>query len=158
MVYGAINEHGEDYFTYLPKLFGAIGNAQLNYNWLITDCFCNISSPVEDDVNRHGYCWISGEDLTALVQNKDIQWIFAVLSGFEKDIPPEEVLKYPLPYADGYPGFLHNPISIQHPLAVVEIVPWDAALTLFLSVDPALTAKFRSGYPHSEDLETYNTG
>lgn len=157
MVYGAINEKGERFYTYLPKLFDAIDNAQLNYNWLVTACDCNVPNRVEDEYLKQGYCWISGEKLTALVQRKHIQWIWAVLSGFEKDIPLEKVLEYPYPDADGYPGFWRNPISIQHPLATVEIVPWDSSLTLFLSTDAELVSKFRAGYPQSEDLAVRNS-
>ena len=156
MVYGAINEKGEKFYTYLPTLFDAINNEQLNYNWLITDCFCNVRTVVNDEEDKHGYCWISGEDLTKLVNEQHIQWIFAVLSGFRKDIPLEEILKYPLPFADGYGGFWHNPISIQHPLAIVEIVPWDSSLTLFFSTEKELFDKFREGYPQSEDLVEHN--
>ena len=156
MVYGAINEKGERFYTYLPKLFDAIDNAQLNYNWLITDCFCNVKTPVECDVDEKGYCWISGEDLTRLVQETNVQWIWAVLSGFPKEVPLSEVLNHPLPFADGYSSFWHNPISMQHPLATVEIVPWDSALTLFFSTDKELVDQFRSGYPYSEDLTDHN--
>ena len=156
MVYGAINEKSEEFYTYLPKLFDAIDNEQLNYNWLITDCFCNIDTPVEREIDEKGYCWISGEDLTKLVEENHIQWIFAVLSGFSKDISLSEVLKYPFPFADGYPGFWHNPISMQHSLATIEIVPWDATLTLFFSTKKELVDKFMSHYPHCEDLTIHN--
>lgn len=156
MVYGAINERGEKYYTYLPKLFDAIDNAQLNYNWLITDCFCNVDTPVEREVDEKGYCWISGEDLTKLVQENHIQWIFAVLSGFSKNVLLSDVLNYPLPYADGYGAFWHNPVSMQHPLATMEIVPWDSSLTLFFSTERELVCRFMAGYPDSEDLTVYN--
>lgn len=155
MAYGAITEKDEKYYTYLPKLFESIDNAQLDYNWLITDCFCNFEIPVVTEVDKNGYCWISGGDLTKLVQSTDVQWIWAVLSGFSKDVPLSEVLKYPLPFADGYSGFWHNPISMQHPLATIEIVPWDSSLTLFFSTDQTLVKKFRAGYPQSEDLSAY---
>ena len=49
MVYGAINEKGEKYYTFLPKLFDAIDNAQLAYNWLITACDCNRQNKIEDE-------------------------------------------------------------------------------------------------------------
>lgn len=156
MVYGAINEKGESGYTYLPKLFAVLDNAQLQYNWLITDCFCNFDTAVTIEEREKGYCWISGEDLTQLVNENQVQWIFAVLSGFTKDISLTDALKYPLPFADGYGGFWHNPISMQHPLATVEIVPWDASLTLFFSSDKNLVEKFRKGYPRSEDLAAYN--
>lgn len=156
MVYGAINEKGEKFYACLSKLFDVIDNAQLNYNWLITACECNGSNRVEEECLKQGYCWINGEELTTIVQGQYIQWIWAVLSGFEKDIPLEKVLEYPRPKADGYPGFWYNPISIQHPLATIEIVPWDSSLTLFFSKDKKLVDKFRAGYPHSEDLTIHN--
>ena len=33
----------------------------------------------------------------------------------------------------GYDGFWKNPVSIQHPLAELEIVAWDSTLTLLIS-------------------------
>ena len=76
---------------------------------------------------------------------------------FEKDVPLEKVLEYPFPEADGYGGFWHNPITMQHPLAKIEIVPWDSGLTLFFSKDKELVQKVRCGFPQSEDLTAYNT-
>lgn len=157
MVYGAINEKDEEFFTYLPKLFDSIDNAQLNYNWLITDCFCNVDTTVEREVDEKGYCWITGEELTKLVHEAHIQWIWAVLCGFPKDVPLLDILKHPLPIADGYSDFWHNPISMQHPLATMEIVPWDSSLTLFFSTKKEFVDKFMSGYLHSENLTDYIT-
>lgn len=154
MVYGAINEKDEEYYTYLPKLFDTIGNAQLNYNWLITDSFCNIGNPVQDAVDQEGYCWISGEDLTKLVEENHIQWIFAVLSGFTKDVQLSDVLEHPLPYAENG-GFWRLPVSMQHPLATMEIVPWDSSATLFFSRKKELVDQFMRGYPQSEELAAY---
>ena len=37
MVYGAILSRGERFYTYLSRVFRAIGNRQTEYNWLITD-------------------------------------------------------------------------------------------------------------------------
>ena len=47
-------------------------------------------------------------------------------------------------------------ISIQHPLATVELVAWDSSLTLFISKEDTLVEKFRSEFPLSVDLEAYN--
>lgn len=84
------------------------------------------------------------------------QWIWAVLSGFEKSITLDEVLEYPLSYAEEYTGFWENPISIQHPLATVEIVPWDSSLTLIISRERKIVDDFKEGFPLSEDLNYYN--
>ena len=73
MVYGAINEKGEKYYTFLPKLFDAIDNAQLAYNWLITACDCNRQNKIEDEYLKQGEFdkiakqmnYVSAEDLFA---------------------------------------------------------------------------------------------
>ncbi|MEE1057533.1 MAG: DUF2691 family protein [Acutalibacteraceae bacterium] len=156
MVYGTINRKGEKYYTHLNKVFRAIKSRQNNYNWLITDCECYPKNSATAEMLKRDYCWLSGEELTALVEEEDFQWIWAVLSGFEKDIPFDKVIKYNLPYADGYRDFWENPLTLQHPLASVEIVPWDSTLTLLLSKDKEIVEDFRKAFPYSENLEGYN--
>lgn len=155
---GAILEKGEEYYTYLGKIFSTIKNVQQGYNWLITDCDCcsQTISFQKQIFQYNNYGWLSGEELTAMIRTEDFQWIWAVLSGFDKNITLEEVLKYDLPYADGYKGFWENPISIQHPLASIEIVAWDSSCTLFISKEDKITEDFRKGFPLSRDLSIYN--
>lgn len=152
MIYGAIDEKSERWYTHLKKLFDAIGNKQLEYNWLITDWECN--TDIIETVHKE-YCWLSGEALTDLIVKNDPQWIWAVLSGFDKSVTPEEVLKYELPFANGYGGFWKKPLTLQHPLAKVEIVPWDSSLVLILSERKEIVDSFRKHYPKSKDLIDY---
>ena len=156
MVYGAILEKGEHSYTYLKKVFQAIGGAQKNYNWLISDADCFPTTPEFSKLLGQKSCWLTGEALTAMVEQEDFQWIWGVLSGFPKSVPEEQVRQYPLPYADGYPGFWHNPLSLQHPLAEIEIVPWDSSLTLLLSRKKEIVEDFRAFFPLSEDLFQVN--
>ena len=153
---GAILREGEEYFTYLSGIFSAIDNAQKNYNWLITDCVCYPRTAEIDELLSKEYCWLSGNELSRIVGMEDFQWIWAVLSGFNKDIMLDEVLKSELPYAEEYAKFYNNPISMQHPLASIEIVPCDSSLVLLKSNDDRIIEKFRSAFPLSEDLEAYN--
>lgn len=155
MAYGAINQKGERWYTQMGKIFDAIKDNQMNYNWLITDIDC-VPQKIEDCCNGKDFCWLSGEKLTQVVREDDGQWVWAVLSGFDKRVALTEVLKYPRPYADGYRGFWTNPISIQHPLATVEIVPWDSSLTLFFSKQESLVRDFLDFFPFSEELSIYN--
>ena len=98
---------------------------------------------------------MSGEELTDLVSKNDFQWVWAVLSAFDKSVELSEVLKYDLPYADGYKGFWEKPVSIQHPLAQMEIVSWDSSLTLFFSKDKEDVDAFLKYFPSSEHLEEF---
>ena len=155
MVYGAINAKGEKYYTYMKKLFEAIGNRQTEFNWLITDCICYPDDPKTDAMLSKDYCWISGGELTEIVGQEDFQWIWAVLSGFDKSVTLEEVLKYDFPRAEDYNGFWSKPISMQHPLARIEIVPWDSTMTMIFSDDKNIIDSFRAAYPFSVAFETY---
>lgn len=155
MVYGAIDGESHRFYSYLHDIFPAIQNAQRDYNWLITDSYCNMANPIDREIDRQGYCWISGKELTAFALEDRTQWIGGVFSGFDKRIPLEEVLKHPLPVWE-HPGFWDNPLTMQHPLAAVEIVPWDSSYTLLLSKNEAIIGDFRRAYPKSEDLAEYN--
>lgn len=155
MVYGAINEKSEKYYTDLRKVFESIHNKQKEYNWLITDCICYPNNPTTEEMLSKEFCWISGEDLTDLVAKENFQWIWAVLSAFDKTVELSEVLKYNLPYAEGYTGFWKKPLTMQHPLAKVEIVPWDSSLTLIFSNDKEIVTDFKRYFLKSKDLEDY---
>lgn len=154
MVYGAISEKDDQWYTQMGRVFEAIKNKQNDYNWLITDMDC---VPQKLEEYRCGdYCWLTGEELSKIVSEDDRQWVWAVLSGFDKSIDLSEVLKCPHPYADGYRGFWINPILIQHPLATIEIVSWDGCLTLFFSKHEDMVKNFLSFFPFSEELSVYN--
>ena len=85
MVYGAISRNDEKYYTYLKKVFEAIDNRQNDYNWLITNCECYPHNREIDDLFHNSeYCWISGEELTKIISKDDFQWVWGMLSGFEK--------------------------------------------------------------------------
>lgn len=156
MVYGAINEKGECWYTQMGRVFDAIRNKQTEYNWLITDIDCGIPK-IEELRKGKEYCWITGEALSKIVREDDGQWIWAVFSGFNKNITLSQVIQYPKPYANGYEGFWKNPPSIQHPLAAIEIVPWDSSLTLFFSKNKELVHDFLEFFPLSKDISIYNS-
>lgn len=155
MIYGAINEKGETWYTRMAKVFDAIKDRQIGYNWLITD-IDGVPEKITACFSNKDYCWLTGEELSQIVREDDWQWVWAVLSGFEKSITLSEVLKYPKPYADMYGGFWKTPISIQHPLATIEIVPWDSTSTLFFSKQKDLVDDFLNFFSLSQDLSIYN--
>ena len=155
MVYGAINEKGEKYYTYLKKVFDAIDNKQKDYNWLITDCECYPDNQGIKELLDKEYCWLSGEELTEVINQEDFQWIWGVLSGFDKSIELSEILKYDLPYANEYEGFWNKPLTLQHPLSKVEIVPFDSSFTLIFSKEKEIIDLFTSSFSYSERLDDF---
>ena len=144
MHYGAILEKGEKCFTYLDKVFAALGDIQENYNWLITDCECNVDIPELAD----NFCWMSGSELMTLQRKyHNPQWIWGVLSAFEKFVTEEQVLEHPLPAV--------RDNRVQHPLATFEIVPIDSSYVVVFSREKETIDRFRAYCPLSEDLEAW---
>ena len=156
MIYGLIDRNTHEYYTYMSIVFQAIKNKQTQYNWLISDCECYPLDEEIDQLLNQEYCWLSGEELTELVAKEDFQWIWGALCGFEKDIPLDEILKFPLPSAQDYNGYYNNPISLQHPLSSLEIIPCDSSYTLLISKDKTIIDRYLSEYPKAETLSIFN--
>ncbi len=127
-----------------------------NYNWLITNIECYPSDEEIVKILDNEYCWIEGKGLLDLLAKEEFQWIWGVFSAFSKEIKLEEVLKYDYPYADGYKGFWKNPIGLQHPLAVSEIVAWDGSLILVISKKDEVINTLIQDNVMVQDLEKYN--
>jgi len=153
---GAVLHRKDSILTHMGAIFRAIQDVQLNYNWLITDIECMPNTERYINLFQKPYVWITGEELSRIVHDEDFFWIWGVFSGFKKDISLNEILAYPLPYADGYLGFWKEDISIQHPLAEIEIVQWDNCMNILISKDEKIVKCFREKISLSEDLETYN--
>ena len=156
MTYGIIDRKNHKYHTYMSKVFQAMDNAQLQYNWLITGCICY---PQNNDIKKlldQEYCWLTGDELSAIIEQEDFQWIWGCLCGFSKDITMEEALNYPLPFAEDYGGYYQNPVSLQHPLSSVEIVPSDSSWTLIISKDKTIIDSYLKRCPKCEELFSFN--
>lgn len=156
MVHGAILEKGIRCYTHFLEILQSIEPIQKDFNWLITNCECFPRDLKTAELLSGEYCFLNGSALTALVEHDDFQWVWAVFSAFETHLTLDEILQYPLPYADCKPNFWKNPPTIQHPLAQIEIVAFDSSLTLFLANERELTNRFKTAFPDGEDLQEYN--
>ena len=153
---GVIIQQGEEHFTYLKNLFHLIDNVPKRYNWLITAHECYPQNPVYAKRLSADYCFMTGEDLTEMIENEDFQWIWGVFSAFPKDISKNEILKHELPWADGNEQIWKNPVTLQHPLSEIEIIAWDSTLTVLISKSDEVVEILRKNNRFAEDLEEYN--
>ena len=156
MVEGIILDSGEKGYSYFGKIFNEITILSENYNWLISYPECYPTKVKLKDMEIKEYIWLSGVELKRMLQFEDFQWIWGVFSGFPKNITLENVLKFPIPYADGNDVFWKNPITLQHPLSEIELVAWDSSCTLFISQNDSVIEKILTVYKHAKDLEKYN--
>lgn len=153
---GLILNKGENSYSYFKDIFWKINEISEDYNWLISYPECYPQNKELREKMDKDYIWLSGQELKNILYLDNFQWIWGVLSGFPKCILLEDILRYPLPYADGYMGFWRNPITLQHPLADIELVAWDNSCTLFISKEESLIEKIIKIYQQAEDLENYN--
>ena len=156
MPFGIIDRRNHKHYTHMSYVFQAINNAQTEYNWLITDCECYPTNKKIESLLNQKYCWLSGDELSTMIKQEDFQWIWGCLCGFTKDIPLEKVLSHPLPSAQDYNGYYQNPLSLQHPLSSIEIIPSDSSWTLVVSENKNLIDNYLAKYPICEDLSSYN--
>jgi len=154
-----IKKYEHKYFTYMGPVLAPIREIVREYNWLITDC--DIYWYPDKRIGNPDYDWLPGDVLLEIVERYDIQFVWGVFSAIPKDVPLEQVLlgdaAGSLPCADGNGDFWKLPVSMQHPLAEIEIVAFDSSLTLIISEHDALIDKWAAAFPHSEDLEAYIT-
>ena len=153
---GAVIYRGEKYFTFLKKIFDSIENVQKNYNWLITGYECYPQNIKYVERLSKEWCWITGKELTKMIETENFQWVWGVFSAFPESVTKDDALKYELPKADGNEKIWKNPISIQHPLSVMEIIAWDSSMTILISKFDEIVEKLLKSNPLIEDLEEYN--
>jgi len=153
---GLLINKGEKYFTHLKKIFDSIEDAQKNYNWLITGYECYPQNEKYIEKLSGEWCWMTGEELTEMIEDEDFQWIWGDFSAFPKTVTRDMVLEYELPKSEGITGIWKSPISMQNPLSVIEIVACDSSLTVVVSKCEDIIEKIKINYPLAEDLEEYN--
>lgn len=135
-------------------LFPAFTQELMSRNWLISDRECS-HYPDERIEVRSEYNWLNGKELLDIISTHQIQFIWAVFSGFPKSVHFDAVMEYDLP-DHGYAGYWENPISIQHPLADMEIAAWDSSYTTLISKNCTFIKAFATYFPQCEDLEQHN--
>ena len=147
------------YFTDLRLVFRAIGDRQREFNWLVTDLECNwleVRDGRAEPLSGSGPYWLTGRELSRIIAEYEMQFIWAALSGFPPGVEVDLDRLSVVPYADGNRGFwVHRP-RIQHPLAEIEIVCWDSTSTLLLCRDRIIGKSFRRYFPEAVDLTKSN--
>ncbi|PRT31144.1 hypothetical protein MYW48_05380 [Bacillus cereus] len=152
--------HGSKH-TVLASVFDSFQGREKEFNWLITDI--EIVAHQEEKLIRdypkmsHPIVWIAGEDLSNLVKKYNPQFIWGVLSAFDKSINIDINNLLVEPYANGNEGLWVPSPNIQHPQAKLEIVCWDSSLMLLLSNDININDKFRNYFKEARDLNAYNS-
>ncbi|MFL1662264.1 hypothetical protein [Bacillus cereus] len=148
--------HGSKH-TVLASVFDSFQGREKEFNWLITDM--EIVAHQEEKLIRdypkmsYPIVWIAGEDLSNLVKKYNPQFIWGVLSAFDKSINIDIHNLLVEPYANGNEGLWVPSPNIQHPQAKLEIVCWDSYVTLFFSKGEDIDDKFQDYFKSAKKLD-----
>lgn len=148
-----ISDSDEKYYTYLLKLINSLGGRTLKYNWLITDieAYPKSSSKIDDMIKENEYLFLSTDELLDILEDQDFQWIWGVFSAIPETYPEEEVLKYKLPFAEDNKALYQEIPIIQHPLADIEVVAFDASFVQIVSNNDRYLELFKKTYPNAKE-------
>jgi hypothetical protein len=142
-----------DYYTNMKMVFDSINNEQVNYDWMISDFDCNYFPEKFQNVDS---VFLSGQDLTDIVTAEEVQFIWAVFSGFEKTTKLTEKDLAFRPISEDGESFWKKKPKIQHPKATIEIVSWDSSAVLLLSTKQNIIKNFRERFSDAQDLRDFN--
>lgn len=135
------------YFTNMKLFFSALGIAASDYDWYLSDVETNFLS--RDFTNQDQ--WIEGCTLERLIDQNEIQFIWAVFSAVPKGIrfvvgsPPDAQT------TDYWCGVEAAP---QLNGALFEIVARDSNATILIGFPAEATERFKQRYPEARSLSS----
>ena len=136
----------------MSKVFRGIHDIQKNYNWLISDVNAYPNTPGFQELIDNEYVWITGIELTKMIEIEDFQWIWGAFSGFAPGIEKETVLQYDIPCVlDNYSLWENQPM-IRHPLADIEILAFDSSYVTIVCKNDAIISDYLASHPFAIDL------
>lgn len=141
--------------TDIKLIFDALEGRQKEFNWLITEheSYC---WPSGEDIFDDVIILLSGDELTDIVTHNNIQFVWGILSAFDKSVDIDINNLDIIPTFDGNWRYGGEDVHPQHPLAVAEIVCVDSSYTMFLSKDEDLSSRLIRHYSDARDLHQWN--
>lgn len=143
------------YHTDVKHIFDALEGRQREFNWLITERE-TYSLPSVKEIFNGEIVLLSGDELTDIVTQNRIQFVWGILSAFDKSIDIDITNLSVIPTFDGEWKYGGEDVHMQHPLAIAEIVCVDSSYTIFLSKDKDLSNRFHRHYSDAQDLHQWN--
>jgi hypothetical protein len=141
--------------TDIKLIFDALEGRQREFNWVITahECYCWTS---DKEFFNEDIILLSGDELTDIVTHNGIQFVWGILSAFDKSTDIDINDLSVIPTFDGEWKYGGEDVNTQHPMAIAEIVCVDSSYTLFISKDEDLSNRFLRHYSDAQDLREWN--
>jgi len=150
-----IRDSNNQNHTSLKNVIISLADIIKKYNWFLGDYECSVY-PSTKIPETGDFVWLSGEEFVLILEKHEIQFIWGVALAYAKGIELKEILSHPRPFADGNEAFWKPELTMQNPLAEIEIISWDSTMLLVIAKSKELIEMFIKEYPNSLDLKEYN--
>jgi len=136
------------FFTNMREIFFAAEILVSDFDWYISDVETNLTPDEFSPEDR----WMSGEELAALIQARDIQFIYAVFSALPKDFRP--VCLAAPSVSDNRNYWSGADIAPHLEGALFEIVCWDSSATILINLPDDAQHAFVAKYSDTRPLHS----
>lgn len=145
---------GDRTYTKLNDIFEGIDNSHKEYNWLLSNMEVSVlnNEALDEDLNNREYLFLTGEELDKLINENDIQFIWGIITGFDKNRTEEEVVEECIPQIEGFKGYWDENISLQHGLSIIEIVACDSSYVIVVSDEDEIIKSMDKHFEEAVDL------
>ena len=135
-------------FTNMREVFSAAEILASDFDWYISDVETNLA-PEEFFAEDQ---WVSGEELAALLQAKEIQFIYAVFSALPKGFRPVCIVAPSV--SDNQSYWSGVDIVPQLEGALFEIACWDSSATILINLPADARRAFVTKYSDARPLQS----
>lgn len=134
------------FFTNMGDVFAAAGIVPQDYDWYVSDIETNFTPDGFSSADQ----WMRGEELASLVQEHEIQFIWAVFSAVPKGFRSTVSA---VPYVEGYPDYWNEKDAApQLDGALFEIACWDSSATILINLPAEAQRRFIAAYSDTRQL------
>ena len=135
-------------FTNMREIFSAAEILVSDFDWYISDVETNLTPDEFSPEDR----WISGEELSAVIQARDIQFIHAVFSALPKGFRPVCITGPSV--SDNRNYWSGADIAPQLEGALFEIACWDSSATILINLPDDARHAFVAKYSDTRPLQS----
>lgn len=143
-----ILEHTQQvrFFTDMKNVFETAGIIAHDYDWYVSDIETNFTPASFSSADQ----WMRGEELATLVQENELQFIWAVFSAVPKGFRSTVAVG---PYVEGNPDYWNGKDTApQLEGALFEIACWDSSATILINLPAEAQRRFIAAYSDTRPL------
>jgi hypothetical protein len=134
------------FFTNMKDVFESSGIVAQEYDWYLSDIETNFTPDGFSSADQ----WMRGEELATLVQEHEIQFIWAVFSAVPKGFRSTVSVA---PYVEGNPDYWNGKDAApQLEGALFEIACWDSSATILINLPAEAQRQFIAAYSDTRQL------